>query len=441
MPGGPQGAGNRGIDPALAWEPDGILRTMDIVLGAGIVGTSVGLELLARGREVVLVDRSIGDEVDVAGASFGNAGLIEVSDLMPRAFPANPLEILRYGSGTDMRVQIDFGFLPRLVPWLWRYRWNSMPRSVARIARDITPLFLESYGAHKRLAEAAGASHLLRGDGWLHLYRSGPVPADMDEGITRARDHGMKVDILGPEEIAACEPTLLSKVQAAIHWRNAASVSDPGGLVRALRAHFERLGGGLVKGEAKSLRPDGAGWAVDGDGGKIVGENAVIALGPWASDVIKPMGYRLPLAVKRGYHMHYSFEGPTLPRLPVIDLDRGFVLTPMTKGIRLTTGIEFAGRDAPPNPRQIDLCEPYARELLALGERLDETPWVGSRPCTADMRPIIGPAPRHKGVWFAFGHAHHGLTLGPVTGRLLAEQMTGERPFIAHEPFLPARFE
>jgi D-amino-acid dehydrogenase len=124
----------------------------------------------------------------------------------------------------------------------------------------------------------------------------------------------------------------------------------------------------------------------------------------------------------------------------VLDAEPGYLLAPMARGIRLTTGAEFAARDAAPTPVQIDRDEKIARGLVPLGDRLDAEPWMGARPCTPDMMPIIGPAPRHKDLWFAFGHAHHGMTLGPVTGRLLAEQMTGEKPFVAPEAFFARRF-
>jgi D-amino-acid dehydrogenase len=107
----------------------------------------------------------------------------------------------------------------------------------------------------------------------------------------------------------------------------------------------------------------------------------------------------------------------------------------MARGIRLTTGAEFADRDAPPTPVQLRRAEPIARSLFPLAERVDAEPWMGCRPCTPDMMPVIGPALKHKNLWFAFGHAHHGLTLGAVTGRLIAEMMTGETPFVDPNPF------
>src|SRR5262249_7327864 len=144
--------------------------------------------------------------------------------------------------------------------------------------------------------------------------------------------------------------------------------------------------------------------------------------------VFRRFGYRIPLAVKRGYHRHYRLEDGHALDHSVVDEEAGYVLAPMSRGVRLTTGIEFASPKAPPMTMQIDRAERIARRLLPLGDAVEETPWLGLRPCLPDMRPVIGKAPRHAGLWFNFGHAHHGLTLGPVTGRLLASLMTGGEP-------------
>ena len=112
----------------------------------------------------------------------------------------------------------------------------------------------------------------------------------------------------------------------------------------------------------------------------------------------------------------------------------------MTRGIRLTTGAEFARRDDLPSSAHLDRLEPLARALFPLAERKDPAPWLGQRPCLPDMLPIIGPADRHKGLWFDFGHHHLGLTLGPISGRLIAELLTGETPSVDPSPFSGARF-
>jgi D-amino-acid dehydrogenase len=174
---------------------------------------------------------------------------------------------------------------------------------------------------------------------------------------------------------------------------------------------------------------------VQGDDGRIDARDVVVAMGPWSPDVLRPLGYRIPMAVKRGYHQHFALEdGATLTH-PVADIDSGFVVTPMTLGVRLTTGAEFAARDAPPSPIQIQRTRALASQLLPLGAAVEKEPWMGCRPCMPDMRPVIGPAPRHAGLWMAFGHAHHGFTLGPVTGKLLASLITGQAPDVDPAPY------
>ena len=174
--------------------------------------------------------------------------------------------------------------------------------------------------------------------------------------------------------------------------------------------------------------------------GNVDARDAVIALGPWSDTLTHALGYDLPLAVKRGYHMHYRAAGRAVLNTPMLDTERGYFLAPMRRGIRLTTGAEFALRDAIRTPVQLGRAEPIARDLFPLAERLDMEPWMGSRPCTPDMMPVIGPAPHHAKLWFAFGHAHHGLTLGPVTGRLIAEMVCGEKPFVDPAPYRADRF-
>ena len=174
--------------------------------------------------------------------------------------------------------------------------------------------------------------------------------------------------------------------------------------------------------------------------GPVQARESVVALGPWSDVLTRALGYELPLAVKRGYHMHYRIAGQAKLNLPSLDAERGYFLAPMRGGIRLTTGAEFALRDAIRTPVQLGRAEPIARDLFPLAERLDTEPWMGARPCTPDMMPIIGRAPLHRGLWFAFGHAHHGLTLAAVTGRLVAELVTSETPLVDPAPYSAARF-
>jgi D-amino-acid dehydrogenase len=236
------------------------------------------------------------------------------------------------------------------------------------------------------------------------------------------------------------EPHISEGVRGGIHFKDPVNITDPGALSRAYLHLFEQRGGAFLSGDAKSLEQAHGHWTVKTETGLLTAADVVVALGPWAEAVYEPLGYKLPLAVKRGYHMHYKPAGNAVLNHTTLDVETGYAMAPMARGIRLTTGAEFADKDGPKTPVQLERAEPVARKVFPLGERLDPEPWMGVRPCTPDMLPVIGPAARHKGLWFAFGHAHHGLTLGPVTGRLLGEMMTGERPSIDPTPYRADRF-
>jgi D-amino-acid dehydrogenase len=197
----------------------------------------------------------------------------------------------------------------------------------------------------------------------------------------------------------------------------------------------------MVKGDARGLHRQGAKWRVETAEGPVDADSVVVTLGPWAPDVLGPLGINLPLAVKRGYHLHFAARGNAGLSRPVLDAEIGYCITSMEQGIRLTTGAEFAPRDAAPTPAQLDRVLPIARKLFPLDTPLEDKPWLGSRPCFADSRPVIGRAPGQSGLWLAYGHAHWGLTLGPVTGRLLAEMMTGKVPFCDPAPYAAERFK
>ena len=227
-------------------------------------------------------------------------------------------------------------------------------------------------------------------------------------------------------------------------------MTNPLALTRAYAAHLVRLGGVVLTGDGRSLhRADGR-WRIDTAEGPIDASEVVLALGPFAPDLLGPLGIDLPLGIKRGYHLHFRTAGnatltrPALTR-PVVDIENGYCLAPMEQGIRLTTGAEFAARTAPPTPVQLDRLLPDARALFVLGEPVEATPWMGCRPCFADSRPVVGRAPGHDsrlpGLWLAYGHGHWGLTLGPATGRLLAEMMTGATPFCDPAPYAAERFK
>jgi D-amino-acid dehydrogenase len=412
------------------------IRADVIVLGAGIVGVSAALHLQMRGRDVVLIDRrGAGEET-----SHGNAGLIERSSVIPYGVPRDLRTILLYALNRSADVRSDWRFLPRILPWLWQFWRESAPKSLKKAAADMLPLIERSVAEHELLMADAGLLGQLRRTGWIEAFRSQRSFDEAAKSAGALEPYGLRVDVLDGKALRQREPHTSETLIGGIHWLDPGTVPDPGGLVKGYADLFLRRGGQFVQGDARTLQQDGIGWTVRGQDILIRARDVVIALGPWSDIVLRPLGYRVPLAVKRGYHVHFRPQADAALHHPVVDVDGGFLLAPMTRGIRLTTGVEFAARDSAPTPRQLHRTEPLAREIFPLEEQIDPQPWMGARPCLPDMRPIIGAAPRHQGLWCAFGHNHHGLTLGPATGRLLAEMVTGRETFTDPKPYSIERF-
>ncbi|HWM47968.1 MAG TPA: FAD-dependent oxidoreductase [Xanthobacteraceae bacterium] len=410
-------------------------RTDVVVLGAGIVGTSIALHLAKRGRSVALVDR----QAPGLGTSYGNAGVIEGNTIFPQAFP---------GLGTLLRVALKrapeanyhLAFLPRVAPWLFSFRTWSTPQRLAETAATMRPFFARAVDEHAALMAESGAEKYLRRTGWLKLYRhDASLRANAAERDI-AQSYGIARRVLDVEGARELEPSLAPVFRHAVFWEGVASVSNPLAVTQAYAKRFAALGGILLVGDARTLHRADGHWRIDTQEGHLDAQEVVLALGPWAPDVLARFDLRLPLAVKRGYHRHFRPAGNAALARPVLDMDVGYLLAPMEQGIRLTTGAEFAARDAPATPVQFARVMPAARGLFPLGEPVEPQPWLGARPCFADSRPVIGRAPGQPGLWLAFGHGHWGLTLGPATGRLLAEMMTGQTPFMDPAPFRAERF-
>ena len=411
-------------------------RTDAVVLGACIIGTSVALHLAKRGLSVALVDRrGPGEET-----SYGNAGVIEGNTIFPPAFPSRLRALLRVALKRATEADYHLSFLPQVAPWLFQFRAFSRPERLLETANAMRPLFAQAVAEHAVLAGETGAQRYFRQDGWLKIYRSKAGFDTLATELALAAELKLPNRVLDRDEALVLEPHLAPVFEHAVHWTGATSVTNPLALTKAYAARFAELGGVMLKGDARSLHRSGAGWRVETAEGPVDSENAVVALGPWAPDLLKPLGIRLPLGIKRGYHRHFRPSGNAGLNRPVLDAEYGYIVAPMEQGLRLTTGAEFAARNAPPSPVQLLRLMPAARALFPLGEPVEPQPWMGSRPCFPDSRPVIGRAPGQSGLWLTIGHAHWGLTVGTATGRMIAEMITGAAPFWVPAPYRAERF-
>jgi D-amino-acid dehydrogenase len=413
------------------------MKADSIVLGAGIVGISAALALQARGRSVVLVDRRPAAEE----TSFGNSGLIQREGVVPYAFPRDVRSIVSAALNLPTATFVHWRALPSIARPLYGYWRHGTADRIRTTAWAAKPLVERSVEEHEALMQAAGIAGMMRRTGYLKVFRSRQAFAqELEADELARRAYGIGSEVRTGAEAHALEPHLTGPIAGAILMPQPVSVADPAAVGRAYAELFVRRGGAFVTADANTLSETTDGWQVQRVEGPVSAPAVVVALGPWSGALLQRLGVRLPFFVKRGYHMHYRPLGHARLTRPVIDGESGYVLAPMTRGVRLTTGAEFTTHLAPPTPVQLDRVEPLARALFPLGDRLDMKPWLGARPCFPDMLPMVGEVPGRRGLWLDTGHHHLGFTLGPVTGRLLAEMLSGGETLADPEPYRVGRF-
>ncbi len=411
-----------------------------IVVGAGIVGLSVALQLQLRGWQVQLWDRQPAGE----GTSYGNAGLIQREAVFPQPFPRDLHELWRYAGNRSSRAQYRFKALPPLAPAFLRYWRASRPDRLQQSAKAYGALIRHCLEDHLALAALTNASELYRPGGWVQVFQEGQhLQAELEAAAYKRLHFDVEYAAWDAAELERRLPMLRSGLAGAVHWTQPLALSEPIALSQAYLRTFQQQGGEFVLEGIHGLKKTSQGWRVQGDHQQSEAPWLILTMGAWTADWTKPLGYQAPVFVKRGYHQHYSSSGGSDLPLPVLDSEAGYVLAPMRRGLRLTTGAEFARRDDLPSARPLQLAEAAARRLYpGLGVALDAQPWLGHRPCTGDMLPIIGPLQRQPGLFLAFGHCHQGLTMGPSTGRLVAQMLEQDaHPFVDPWPYRPERFD
>jgi len=407
-----------------------------LVLGAGVVGVCCALSLQKRGFAVTLVDRRApGNET-----SYGNAGVLSRSSLVPLNNPSLYGKLGSYLGNRHPALHLDWRRAVANPGWMLRFLWEARPSQAAQRMAALDSLTASTVAMHRDLMAQAGISHRLRETGTLKLWRS-----EQGHDLARAEhaflaQHGIASDILDRQALSAMEPDLKPIFPAALLIPSNGSVDAPGAVVSAYAALFAGRGGTVVQAKIAALARHGERWQMRTDKGAHEADLAVVALGPWSADLLAPLGLDPKLDVERGYHRHLRAAGQAKLTRPVYDVDAAYFMAPMEQGLRVTSGVEIAHRDAPDNHRQIDAVTLSAGEAFPVEGVVDAQTWRGARPTLPDSLPMIGEAPRHRGLWLAFGNQHIGLTTGPATGEVLAAMMAGETPMADPKPFAPGRY-
>jgi len=406
------------------------------VLGAGMVGICCAIELQSRGFQVQLIDRrGPGEET-----SSGNAGILSLSSIAPLASPALLPRIPRLAANLDTDFLMHYPHLLRLLPWLGKFLVRCNRKDYLDDGCLLNALTVPSVAAHLNLVRASQAEHLVNASGGLKLYRN--LETYHRDKLERDLFDicGLNYSVLEGQEISSLEPDIADIFIKAVLIKDSISIRNPESLCKCYAKYFQQLGGELKQVEVTSLshEKDQCRLHTDDDS-ELVGR-LVVCLGAWTPELIKQLGYGNPIAIERGYHTVFSAQqGKSLSR-SIFDVDSSYVMNPMDMGLRVTSGSNLVHRETVTTPGQIEKIIPRVREAFPVERILLEKPWMGRRPSTPDSLPIIGPAPRHKNLWLAFAHAHMGFTLGPITGQIVANYVTGDTQTLPVEAYLPDRY-
>jgi len=407
-----------------------------VIVGAGIVGICAAAYLAEAGRSVLVIDRTgICEET-----SSGNAAALAFSDVLPLAHKGMMKNLPRWLSDPLGPLSISPAYLPHLLPWLFRF-WRAGHGDTARAIAAQVALMRLAETEWSGLMQRSGTSPMLREDGSLELYEN---EAEFRAGLSgwAAREkHGIGFRHVEGGEMAALQPGLSPQFVKGTFVPGWKTVDDPKLLGKAIWAYAESKGARF-----EQARVDGVAAGEGGparlrlaDGRQIDARKLLLGAGAWSHQLSRGLGDRIPLETERGYNTTLPSDAFDVKR-QLIFSGHGFVITPLSTGLRVGGAVELAGLKRPPNFARSKAMLEKARRFLPGLKTEGGREWMGFRPSTPDSLPVIGRSSRSPDVFYAFGHGHLGLTQAAATGRLVRDLVTGEAAAIDLAPFSPQRF-
>lgn len=407
------------------------------VIGAGVIGVCCASWLQRDGHDVTIIDSGGPGE----GCSRGNAGLMSPSTITPPALPGAWKNIPKWLLDPLGPLAVRPAYAPKLLPWLMGWLKATNEHRAREVAGALSSLHAQTFDNYAPLLAAAGGHDLIRRTGQIHISEQ-PGGA-MGSLLVRAFRDALAVntEAISGDAIRELEPTIGPQFQSGLFFPDNGHSVDSFRLVQKLAGAFQHAGGRILRQRVTGFEigPDGPRRLLT-DQGPVDVEMLLIAAGAWSGRLAAQLKSRVPLEAERGYHLMLPNPGVT-PRIPIVNRDRNFTITPMNDGVRLAGTAEFAGLDAPPNYARARVLYTHAKRTLPGISDAGATEWMGSRPSLPDGLPIIDRSPVFGNVYFAFGHAHFGLTEAPTTGRLIADMIAGRTPCIDPKPFAIRRFQ
>lgn len=407
------------------------------IVGGGIIGVASALALQAEGMSVTLVDRGNLE----AAASYGNCGLLAVGEVVPISKPGTLARVPGWLMDPKGPLHVRPGALLPQLPWLMRFLLAGRASRVKEIAIGMAPLLRRAEQDWQALlSDASMPDALVRSENIIAYNAPADYEGDRFTWAMRAV-HGFSHRFVDTEELRQMEPALGGPIRCAALAKGWLQFSDPGQILLSLQQLLVSRGGTILSGDVVKIEvADGRATVIQLAGGeKVPVDRLVIAAGAWSGKLARDLGLRIPVAALQGYHHQLPDAGVNLNR-PILYSNGGFVLTPLSTGLRIGGTIEIAGHDPRPDFRRADILAEKARAVLPGLDTTGGKQWMGPRPFMPDTMPVIGRAPNHSNVVLAFGHGQVGQTLGATTGCLVADLVTGRRPSVDLSAYSPTRF-
>lgn len=406
------------------------------IVGGGIIGTTATLALQDAGLRTITFE-----PVEVgAGTAEGSAGFLHDGEIFPLPHPRLLTAVPRMLLDPLGPLVFRSAYLPRLAGWSARFlRAMSVETREAGI-EALSNLNKTSVDALADMATAAGAADLIEGNGGLKVCRDARTLEAMARGLHYFERAGIPAQVLDARALAAIEPGLSDRLAGGMYFPHSAHCTDLAELGRRLGARV-RARGDVVLAAAQDIVPQHDGtWTVSyGRRERVAVKRLLVAAGHSSAKMLRPLGYRVPLAPARGYHLMLADSGVRLQRAVIFE-EAHFCATPMRGGLRLAGTMEFAPADAPPDMRRAENLHQLALPYLPTLQRVHATVWMGVRPVSPDDLPMIGRAARHPNLYYSFGHGHLGLTQSAISARCIAALIAGSPPPLDVRPFDLARF-
>jgi D-amino-acid dehydrogenase len=408
-----------------------------IIIGAGIVGVCTAAHLAEAGYDVTVLDRTGA----VEETSSGNAAALAFSDVLPLAQKGMIRNLPRWLVDPLGPLAIPPSYLPKLVPWLWRFWRAGAPGHYETGLAAQASLMRLAEAEWQSLMRRSATHDMLREDGSLELYESEAEFRAALPGWDARTRHGITFRHVAGDEMSALQPGLSPRFVKGTFVPGWKTVADPRLLGKALWAYAERLGAKLRIGRVERIsRSSETETALHlADGATLGARHLVVCAGAWSHRLARQLGDRIPLETERGYNTTLPADAFDVKR-QLIFSGHGFVVTPLSTGLRVGGAVELGGLDLPPN---------YARSKAMLAKAAQFLPglrtqggreWMGFRPSLPDSLPVIGRAPNGPNVVYAFGHGHLGLTQAAATGRLVRALVSREELPVDISPFRADRF-